>query len=240
MFRRLASFAEKKPESAAKVIVVLAVAFLVVVVGVLAAILDVGDLSEPPYPSETTPMSWDGDSVVWTETWTVLLTNGGIEIEASDMVDPADLYAEYGGYGRNYSSMVFLFSYDWNSGSTSVRGDLVNDSQQHELSVGFEVTVNLGVIYAQTSGDGVWIEYSLEITDMQGNGAFDAGDQIAIKPSSGATTPFRVDAVYTFALVYFGELTLYVGGYGFAFHDGEFYTWRDSDLNWDQPWWEPW
>jgi hypothetical protein len=239
MFRRLASFAEKKPESAAKVILVLAVAFLVAVVGVLAAVLDEGDLSEPPYPSETTPMSWEGDSVVWTETWTVVLRDGVVVADAIGIADPADLYAEYGGYGRNYSSLVFLFSYDWSSGSTSTSGDLVNDSHQHELSVGSEVTVDLGVIYGQISGDGDRIEYSLEITDMQGNGAFDEGDQIAIKPSSSATTSFREDAVYTFALVYLDGLTLYVGGYSFAFHDGEFYTWKDSDLNWDQPWWEP-
>jgi len=231
MLRRLASFAETSPKNAAKVIFALAIAFVAVIVGVLAAIVDIGSPFESPYPSETTPLSWNDGLVVWTAVDTIVFTESGYAIATGDD-DPSDLYAEYGGWGRNYSSMHF----GW--GSHEMRfGAVANDSEQQELSAGVEVTIERyaggAVVYGQE------INYSLVVTDLQGNGAFDRGDQITFKvfPYTGAV--YYEDEIYTIALVYvIDPWSLYVGEFSFAFHDGEFYSWTSSVLTWDQPWWE--
>ena len=232
MIRRLASFAETNPKNAAKVIFALAIAFVAFIVGVLAAFLDIGSLFEPAYPSETTPLSWNGGSVMWTAVDTVIFSGSGYSIATGDD-DPSDLYAEYGGWGRNYSDMQF----SWQRTSGTMSGAVANDSEQQELSAGVVATIESYVggtiVYDQE------INYSLVITDLQGNGAFDRGDQITFKVSPYMDAIYYEDEIYTIALVYgIDPWYLYVGEFSFAFHEGTFYSWESSELNWSQPWWE--
>ncbi|MCJ7490425.1 MAG: MotA/TolQ/ExbB proton channel family protein [Thermoplasmata archaeon] len=231
MLRRLASFAEKGPKSAAKVIFALAVALIVVILGVLVAIVDMGNLFEAPYPSETTPLSWDDGSITWTATDTVIFGENHTLFGFGDE-DPSDLYAEFGGWGRNYSDICF--SWDYLRGG--IGGPVVNDSEQQELSRGIVATVEIiagGVIL-----DGQEFDLSLEITDFQGNGAFDRGDRIIFKVPPSAIASVYADEVYTLALAYLGAQFVYVGVCSFAFHDGKFYSWESHHLSWDKPWWE--
>jgi hypothetical protein len=231
MLRRLASFAERRPKSAAKVIFALAIALVVVTLGVLVAIVDMGNLFQPPYPSETTPLSWDEGSVVWTAVDTIVFTGSGYVISMED-TNPSDLYAEYDGWGRNYSSLRF----SWGRIHGTLGGLVVNDSDQQELSAGVEATVESYVGGAIM--DGQEVNYSLVVTDLQGNGAFDRGDQITFKVSSSIGASAYEDEAYTLALVCLDPRILHVGEFSFAFHDGEFYSWESSVLTWDQPWWE--
>ncbi len=233
MLQRLVSFAERSPKNAAKVIFALAIALVLVILGILVAIVDMGNLFEPPYPSETTPLSWNDSSVAWTAVDTVIFTGGGgYTIAVSDYYDPSDFYAEFGDWGRNYSSMRF----SWGDTHGTHGGLVVNDSEQQALSAGVETTVESYV--GSIIGLDLEIDYSLVITDLQGNGAFDRGDQIAFRASSSMGASFNEDETYTLALVCLDPRIMSVGEFSFAFHDGEFYSWESSMLNWDQPWWE--
>ena len=231
MLRRLASFAGKSPKSAAKVIFALAIALTLVMLGVLVAILDIGGLFEAPYPSETTPLSWDNGSITWTAADTVIFGENHTLISYGDE-DPSDLYAEFGGWGRNYSDICLSWGH-WHGATT---GPVVNDSEQLELSAGVAATVENYV--GGTFMDGQEVDYSLVVTDLQGNGAFDRGDQITFKVSSSIGASVYEDEAYTLALAYLGAHFVYVGEFSFAFHDGKFYSWKSDSLNWDQPWWE--
>ncbi len=231
MLRRMVSFAERYPKNAAKAILALAVALALIVLGALVAILDIGGLFSPPDPSETTPLSWDDGSVTWTAAETVIFAENHTLTAVGDD-DPSDLYEEFGGWGRNYSDMCF----SWGHSHGTIGGLVVNESEQQELSLGFEATVVSivgGIIV-----DNHEFDLSLEITDIQGNGAFDRGDRIIFKVPPSAVSSVYADDVYTLALCYLGERFAYVGEFSFAFHDGEFYSWESEVLSWDQPWWE--
>jgi hypothetical protein len=233
MFRKVASFAQRTPERASKVIVALAIALIVVMIGALVAIVDIEDLFEPPYPSETTPLGWNGGAVVWTSADTVIFTGGGGYVVSTGGTNPSDLYAEYDdGWGRNYNNMRFSWGHD----SSTLGGHLVNDSDQQSLRLGVEATVES--FAGGTFADGQWINYSLVITDLLGNGAFDQGDQVTFKTSPGIGASIYEDQVSTIALVYVGSQTYRVGEFSFGFHDGEFFAWKSNELIWDQPWWE--
>jgi hypothetical protein len=231
MLRRLVSFAERAPESAAKVIFALAVALSLVILGVLLANVGIGNLFESPYPSETTPLSWSGGSIVWTSVDTVVITGTGYVI-STESADPLDIYAEYGGWGRNYSSMRF----SWDDYRGTFYGSVANDSEQQELSLGVATTTETYI--GSAFPDNQEVNYSLVVTDLQGNGAFDQGDQITFKTSSSTGKYVYDDDVYTIALAYVDSRYLYVGEFNFAFHEGEFYSWEGNVLDWSQPWWE--
>ena len=232
MIRRLASFAEKNPRNAAKVILALAIVLTMAMLGLLVAILDITGPFDAPYPSESTPLGWDDGSIAWTASETYIFAENHTLYATGDH-EPSDLYEEYGGWGRNYSDMRFLWSYS----RGSFQGHIVNDSEQQELSYGLMATVETcvgGIIL-----NGEEHEFSLVVTDLQGNGAFDRGDQIVFKMSPIAAAFAYGDEINTLALVCLGDPGIFWGAeLSFAFHDGGFYSWESGDLSWDQPWWE--
>jgi hypothetical protein len=200
MLRRLAAFAENRPRTAEKAILALVIALIMVLLGVLVATVDVGGPSGP-YPSETTPLSWTDSSVVWTGVDTLIFTYEGAAVLDGDPHDPADLYEEYGGWGRNYSSILFYFGYgDGLGSSTSWGGVVANDSEQNALSLGTEATIVIPLW--GTYVDGQEIFYSLAFTELQGNGAFDRGDFLTLETSPITDASAYGDMIFTLALVY--------------------------------------
>lgn len=196
-------------------------------ISVLGAILDIGGLFDPPYPNESTPLSWTEGLVAWTAVDTVIFDGGGGYSLFPDHMDPSDCYDMSDGWGRNYSCIRFY----WESCDGGFFGPLVNDLEQQELCSGIETTADFPFAWR---GDGV--TYSLVVTDLQGNGAFDRGDSITFKRSPSANT--YEDDVYAIALICLCPQVLRIGEFSFAFHDGEFYSWESRDLDWTQPWWE--
>jgi hypothetical protein len=193
--------------------------------GILVAVIGIENPFSSPYPNESTPLSWTEGLVAWTAVDTVIFSGGG-GYSVSDL-DPSDFYEMNDGWGRNYSCIRF----HWEDCDHRWGGPVALDSEQQELSVGIETTVECPI---GESGDGV--TYSLVVNDLQGNGAFDKGDSITFKISPSAGT--YEDDVYTIALICISPRELYVGEFSFAFHDGIFYSWESNDLDWTQPWWE--
>lgn len=248
MLRRLVSFSEKHPRTAAKAILALAIALILVALSVLVSIIDFGERAESPYPSEVTPLSWTGSSVVWTGVDTIVFNQSQALVIDGDN-DPYDVYAEHDGWGRNYSSMYFLFrtsngvSLTEETWHTSWGRIVANDSQQSALNLGTEATITIPLW--GTYVDGQMTYYSLAFTDLQGNGAFDRGDLVTMETSPRSDASAYGDPIYTLALVYLQPLPSgappwpwNIGEFSFAFHNGEFYSWQSHVLNWEQPWWE--
>jgi hypothetical protein len=227
MIGRLTSFVERNPRRAATVILAFAIALCVAILGILVAIVGIEDPFDPPYPSEQTPLSWTGDLVAWTAANTVVFYGGGEYAIFPDHMDPTDCYEMQDGWGRNYSCIRF----HWEDCDGGWSGLIANDSEQLELSTGVETTAEFPI---GRRGDGV--AYSLVVTDLQGNGAFDRGDSITFKSSPSADT--YEDDVYTIALICLCPQVMKIGEFSFAFHDGEFYSWESNELDWIQPWWE--
>lgn len=226
MIRKLTSFAERNPRRAATVILAFAIALCVAILGILAAVIGIENPFDPPYPNESTPLSWTQDLVAWTAVDTVVFSGGG-GYTVSDQLDPSDCYEMDDGWGRNYSCIRF----HWEMCDGGFGGPIVNDSEQQELSTGIKTTAEFPFAWR---GDG--ITYSLVVTDLQGNGAFDKGDSITFKSAPSANT--YEDDVYTIALICIDPRLLYIGEFSFAFHDGEFYSWESNELDWTEPWWE--
>jgi hypothetical protein len=236
MFQKLTSFAGRTPVRAAKVMFVLAVALAVVVLGVLVGLTNLGDLFESPYPSETTSLSWADGSVVWTEARTVIIEADGGYLFSEGEIDASELYAEFDGWGRNYSNMRV----HWEFRNAAIGGSVANDSMQLELSSGSEATV-VGPMGGIFTDDGQEVDLNLVITDLLGNGAFDRGDRIVFETDPSVGASIYEDEVHTIALAYVDpqhQAATYVGEFNFAFHNGEFYSWSGSELNWNSPWYE--
>ncbi len=230
MLRKLTLFAERNPRGAATVILAIAIALCVTILGVLVAVIEMENPFSPPYADEVTPLSWDEGLVTWTSVDTVVFSGGGGYWTATDL-DPSEMYEMEDGFGRNYSSIRFYWEYS----DGGLGGFCANDSRQQELSAGTGTTVEDPIMWTWEEDVGE-IEYSLVVTDLQGNGAFDKGDSITLKKSPSAG--LYGDGVYTVALVCLHPVLLKVGEFSFAFDDGEFYSWESSELDWTQAWWE--
>ncbi|UCE91875.1 MAG: hypothetical protein JSV90_01640 [Methanobacteriota archaeon] len=229
MLRRLTLFAERNPRGAATAMLAIAIALCVTILGVLVAIIEMENPFSPPYANEVTPLSWDESLVTWTSVDTVIFDGGGGYWTHTG--DPAEMYEMQDGFGRNYSSMRFCWEYS----DGGVGGSCANDSRQLELSTGTETTVECSIVREWEEDVGE-IRYSLVVTDLQGNGAFDKGDSITLKKSPSAG--LYGNDVYTVALVCLYPVLVKIGEFSFAFDDGEFYSWESTQLDWHQPWWE--
>lgn len=137
MLRRLTEYLGAKPRRAAMIVMTLVVVLIIIVAGNLFQLLNVGRYFEPPYPSETTPLSLVDNGVKWT---------GFVRFQ-----------------GSNYSGWVFY----WGNASGALDGHVAFEFQQVQLSSGSNTTVvtNVGqasdlsyLIYlsiTDSTGDGV-------------------------------------------------------------------------------------
>ncbi len=227
MIERIGNFLASDTRRAAKVVLALAVALIIVAAAAVLSAVDLEGLFEDPYPSEDTPLTFSVDSVIWTGQYNISFDQAGSGYSISYLL-PLE------GTGANYSLMRFM----WGYGSGWLSGSVASESDQLLLSAGSRATVEsrLGVFNPGLAGE---IVYSLVITDVLGDGAFGYGDQIAFKESP-ATSWTAEDTVGTVALVYIGEHRTYTGfgEHSFALHDGDFYSWGSHELNWDDPWYD--
>ena len=65
MLSRLNSYLEARAGRAGRIVAALIVVIVLMSAAMLYQWLDVGDMFDPPYPSEATPLSLDGNNVLW-------------------------------------------------------------------------------------------------------------------------------------------------------------------------------
>jgi len=218
---RLTTYLRTNPRRGAAVVIALSAAAVVLIAGVLGPVL-----MDQPYPSEVTPLSLDASGdVCWTGTANISFVDGHC-IPSTD--EPIQ------GWSCNYSELRFYLG----GARSGWRGIPVNATEQKALAMGSETTVvtPLGELILTGAPN---IQYELVITDLLGDGAFGWGDKIALRESPHADY-HEEDVTFTFALTYEHNLWNLFGEYSYAFHDGAFYSWRSSNLDWDSesPWYD--
>jgi hypothetical protein len=128
--------------------------------------------------------------------------------------------------GSNYSKYVFY----WDLGDGALYGPVASESQQAQLSSGTAATVIVTV--GQAPDLSYWL--NLSITDSTGDGIPGSGDYIRF-----TGPPQESDTVYTLALAFVEGAGGRSGGweYGYAIHDGNFYSWMSDRVSTETPWW---
>lgn len=111
MLERMAEYLGAKPRRAAGIVLTLAVVSIIAVAGNISQLLNLGQYFEPPYPSESTPLSLVDDGIRWDN----LL-----------MFQPA-----------TYNNTKFY----WADESHGLGGPVAFDDEQAELSAGSSVTI---------------------------------------------------------------------------------------------------
>jgi hypothetical protein len=112
MLDGLSKYLGEKPRRAALVVMTLVVVLIIVVAGSLFQLLNLGSYSDPPYPSESTPLS---------------MVDGGIRWSNPLMYETA-----------TYNRTAFY----WRNETTGLGGPLiVSDDQQADLSSGSSITI---------------------------------------------------------------------------------------------------
>jgi len=111
MLKRLTEYLGAKPRRTAMIVMTLVLVLILVVAGNLFQLLNVGRYFEPPYPSETTPLS---------------LVDNGVRWDNFVMFE-----------GSNYSGWVFY----WDIAGGALTGPVASESQQARLSSGSSATV---------------------------------------------------------------------------------------------------
>ena len=206
MFRRLVFYVGANPKRAAAIILVLAVALILVLAGLAMALS--GSDSAPPYPSsKDLRVMLVNNTIVFTQQITL-----GFQNESA---------------GGNYPYTWMKIAFRAASGSTTY-GPIIGDfGNQSMLDNGVQATVH------QVLMNSTWINASVDITDMTGDGSFDEGDTIKFE-----LIPFLEDTVFTVGLVW----TAHEGGgavteFSFVVHDGKLYSWYSEFLG-DQWYWQ--
>ena len=214
MLSRLSSYLEAMPSRAARVVVVLFVVIILMSTAILYQWLDLGDVFESPYPSETTSLNLVDGDVVW--------ANQGI--------------SHFIGYTMNYSNISLRWMAHLDVATLNIGTyELANETQLAVLSTGSEATLTRNMSAGITvNGDEYFSLQRICVTDLTGNGLFDMGDYITFDFGEHAIPE---DTVHTVALACVTD-PIWHAEFSFAVHNGEFYTWRSSDLNWHEPWWE--
>lgn len=188
---------------------IIALLIVVVLMGTTLFVMVLDDLKilDPPYPSESTPLSLVEGDVIWTGELNYWMYE-------SETFDYRDL--------RLYWRVAWVGRY--------ITNELANYTQ---LSVGSLVTVTrpLTVEYSE---DGIACHdlQEIHVTDLLGNGLFERGDYIAF---DFAEYGIPEDMVHTVALVCVA--CEWNQEFSFAVHDGDFYSWESNDLPSDYPWW---
>jgi hypothetical protein len=166
------------------------------------------------YPSEDTPLILiEPDSIAWCE-W------------------PGSPYAgEPMDFGDRYDDIAFIWSFSAGPGRTWCQGFLANESQQEILSAGSAVTT---VPWFSTY-------VHIEVDELAGDGFFGPDDSITLwNVSSWTDRAFPGEEVIgTVAMIVLADTYgQSLGEFSFVIDDGNLYSWRSHDLDWDQPWYD--
>lgn len=149
MLARLNSYFEARSGRAGRIVAALVIVIVLMSAAMLYQWLDVGDMFDPPYPSEVTPLSIDGDGVLW--------EYQGISWFSGYTLNWTNMSVWWGGFHDEDSGL----SYHCTPESFLAYG-------AENLSKGVEATMVIPAgLYEQ-----------LLFTDVTGNGIFDSGDYI--------------------------------------------------------------
>jgi len=127
---RLTLFLQENPRSGPRIILILSVALILVLAGMMAYALDMGQIFEPPYESEDGPLTLSAAGIDW--------------------------IADFGIDG-NYSCMRYYWETNWEGHAVSFARPLANLTDQSSLSSGSPAVVeNPFVVITDLAGDGVF------------------------------------------------------------------------------------
>jgi hypothetical protein len=211
MMEQFGAYLVSKPKRAVQIVLALVVALIVTIAGTLIVAFDLGQPSEPPYPSDATPLSIVDEGVMWTRDFNDL-GSGGLE-------------------PSYYSMFRCCWMYEYSSGSTSRTGDLVNEEDLAELNMSVSAVVQTPFGGRTPWFDAPNLTIIFSIHDVTGDGIFGVGDFIVMDDA-----PRTEGIVYTWALAWIG-VGVTSQEFSYAFQDGVFYSWRSSVLPTEGPWW---
>lgn len=207
---RLSSYLESKQGRAPRIILILLVIIILMGSTLLYHTLDIGRLFEPPYPSDDTPLTLTSSGVIWT-------------MDRDISVD-----GEF-----KYANIYFT----WGNETSRWAGPLVNDSEQEALSQGIPISIEASY-GAQGTTEGVWIQISTIQSELTGDGDFGLGDGVEFAARPTPNSLVAEDEVKIVALIYLGNVTVPLGEYSYVVHNGKFYSWKSSNLDWSRPWYD--
>ena len=207
---RLSAYVVSKPKRAVQIVLALIVALVVTIAGTLIIAFDIGQSPEPPYPSDATPLSLAEDGVVWTREF-----NGSIA-----------------GLEMNYSSFRMCWQYADSSGLERSSGQMVSEEDLPELNMSMSAVVHTSFGSRVPWYDAPNLTIAFSIHEVTGDGIFSTGDFIIMDDA-----PRTEGIVYTWALAWVGVGTS-CQEFSYAFHEGEFYSWRSSVLPTERVWYD--
>ena len=214
---RLGRFLQENPRSGSRIIYVLSIALILCLTAILAQAMDLGQYFEPPYPSESTPLTATEMGIEWTQQF-----------------DPYFEFTE----GWNYTS-IWVY---WSRSVTTDEGGTASSIGVIQLYAGQDCLDNGYPASAEWHfGGGDDYELWVNVTDAVGDGSFGEGDKIAIKAVPEPAAYWQEGYTYVIGVAYVGEpYQVSLGVYNLAFHNGEFYSWENQELSASTPWWEQW
>jgi len=206
LLEKLAERLSSQKSKGAKVVVVLSIALILVSVGLLVQLVDIGSLFDPPYPSQDTPLTLAApDTVLWTNPY-------------NEFYDDHPLDGFF-----NYSEIAFCFRHEVSSHGSASLGFLANETEQALLSSGTPYTGDLrGIGVVEVAGDGVF---------GPGDSIVFNSSEVFYPNEFDSETVFTVALMGLGPVNDHG-----LGEYSYAVHDGKFYSWRSHELDWDLPW----
>ncbi|MBE0526525.1 MAG: hypothetical protein IH631_06250 [Candidatus Thorarchaeota archaeon] len=217
MLERFGAYLASKPKRAVQIVLALAIALIVTLAGMFIIAFDLGEISDessdPPYPSEVTPLSLVDDGVMRMKEFNLTIGESGLN------------YSEFRcGWGYRTAGASVL--------SSLIAGQLVSDENQADLNKNVSSTVQtyFGTTTPWYDAPNMTLRFSIH--DVTGDGAFGTQDFIVIDDA-----PRTEGIVYSWALAYVYGVSLAVE-YSYAFQDGVFYSWRSNEFPTEGVWWD--
>lgn len=179
--------------------------------------MDLGRYFEPPYPSESTPLTATEMGIEWTQQSDPYFGFTEGWNYTSIWVYWSTVYTPYEGYTQSSTLVIRLYA-----------------AQDH-LDNGYPASTEWH--FGGGVGYGLWVN----VTDAFGDGSFGEGDKIAIKAVPEPASYWQEGYTHVIGVAYVGEpCQVSLGVYNLAFHSGDFYSWQNQELSASIPWWEQW
>lgn len=150
---RLSAYLESKPRNAARIILTLVVALIVVLAALTVLLVQSSGIMDPPYPSDDTPLRLAATGVEW-------------KMEFNQL--------DWDGNGIRYVNMSLGLAVNFGSGPSKWSTRLANDSVQDMLSD--HVPASVTTPWFDFSN--FWM--NVTVTDTEGDGTFGVNDSISI------------------------------------------------------------
>ncbi|MEM4264818.1 MAG: hypothetical protein QW505_03450 [Thermoplasmata archaeon] len=211
MLKRLNSYVQSNPRNATRILAVLAISLILIAFVLVAQAMNISRYFGPPYPNDTdSPLSLNGNSIIWTQRTTIIYGNPG--------------------YGQKYSDIHLAFAYpDGVVGGKAV----CNETQEQQLSAGSSATIRYTLVKIIDGNGATVFSLNISVTDVSGDGKWGIEDFIAFEPK-----PLMEDTTYTIGYAWVTSNASEYAEFSFAIHDGKSYSWHSETLPTENPWWE--